>query len=114
MKDLGNLQYFLKMEVARNKNGISVSQRKYVLDLLKEIEMMGCRQVDTPIVANVKLNNKDDDHLVDKGQYPSLVEKLIYLAHTRSDIAFAVSCVSQFMHSPSKSHLDAMYRISST
>ena len=43
MKDLGNLRYFLKMEVARNKNGISVSQRKYVLDLLKKTGMMGCR-----------------------------------------------------------------------
>ena len=60
-KDLGNLRYFLKMEVARNKNGISVSQRKYVLNLLKETGMMGCRSVDTPMDANVKLNNKDDD-----------------------------------------------------
>ena len=60
-KELGNLRYFLKMEVARNKNGISISQRKYVLNLLKETEMMGCIPVDTLMDANVKLNNKDDD-----------------------------------------------------
>ena len=111
MKDLGDLRNFLKMEVARNKNEISVSQPKYVLDLLKETGMMGCRPVDTPMDANVKLNNKDDDQPIDKGQYQRLVGKLIYLAHTRLDIAFAVSCVSQFMHSPSKSHLDVVYRI---
>ena len=69
MKDLGNLQYFLKIEIARNKNGISVSQRKYVLDLLKDTGMMGCKPVDTPMDANVKLDNKEDDQLVDKGHY---------------------------------------------
>ena len=51
--------------------------------------MMECRLVDTPMDANVKLNNKDDDQPVDKGrQYQRLVGKLIYLAHTRPDIAF--------------------------
>ena len=44
-------------------------------------------------------------------QFQRLVGKLIYLDHTRPDIAFVVSCVSQFMHSPSKSHLDVVYRI---
>ena len=67
MKDLGNLRHFLKIEVDRNKKGILISQRKYVLDLLKETEMMGCRSVDTFMYANVKLNNKDDDQHVDKG-----------------------------------------------
>ena len=73
--------------------------------------MIGCRPIDTPMDANVKLNNKDDDQPVDKGQYQRLVGKLIYLAHTRPGIAFAVGCMSQFMHSPYKSHLDAGYRI---
>ena len=60
---------------------------------------------------NVKLDMKENDEPIDKGQFQRLVGKLIYLAHTRLDIAFAVSCVSQFMHSPSKSHLDAVYWI---
>ena len=79
-----------------------------MLDLLKDTDMMGCKPVDTPMDANVKLDNKEDDQPVDKGHYHRLVGKLIYLSHTRSDIAFAASCVSQFMHSPSKSHLDAI------
>lgn len=54
MKDLGNLGYFLGMEVARNKTGILVSQRNYVLDLLKE-RMLGCKPIDTPMDPNVKV-----------------------------------------------------------
>ena len=73
--------------------------------------MMGCKPVDTPMDANVKLDMKENDEPVDKGQSQRLVGKLIYLAHTLPDIAFVVSCVSQFMHSPSKSHLDVVYRI---
>ena len=111
MKDIGNLRYFLKMEATRNKNGISISQRKYVLDLLQDTGMMGCKPVDTPMDANVKLDMKENDEPVDKGQFQRLVGKLIYLAHTPLDIAFVVSCVSQFMHSLSKSHLDAVYWI---
>ncbi|XP_025692522.1 uncharacterized mitochondrial protein AtMg00810-like [Arachis hypogaea] len=48
---------------------------------------------------------------MDKGRYQRLVGRLIYLSHTRLDIAFAVSMVSQFMHSPSREHMDAVFRI---
>ncbi|KAK5770797.1 hypothetical protein PVK06_046951 [Gossypium arboreum] len=90
IKDLGPLKYFLGMEVARSKKGLVVSQKKYVIDLLKEAGMSGCRPADTPIDPNVKFENKEG-RLVDKGQYQRLVGKLIYLSHTRPDIAFAVS-----------------------
>jgi hypothetical protein len=52
IKDLGFLRYFLDMDVARSKKGNVISQRKYVLDLLKETRMSGCRQADTPIDPN--------------------------------------------------------------
>ncbi|XP_073041739.1 uncharacterized protein [Primulina eburnea] len=55
MKDLGNLRFFLGMEIARNKDSISMSQRKYTLDLLKETGMLGSKLVDTPMDANLKL-----------------------------------------------------------
>ena len=111
MKDLGNLQYFLGIEVARNITEISVSQRKYVLDLLKDTGMMGCKPLDTPIDPSIKLKAKAEDKLVDEGQFHRLVVKPIYLAYTRTDISFVVSCVSQFMRDPTECHIEAIKRI---
>lgn len=88
IRDLGNLKYFLGMEVARTRKGIYVSQRKHVLDLLKETGMMGCKPAETPMDSTAKLGIKKDSAPVDKGCYQRLVGKLIYLCHTKPDIGF--------------------------
>nr|CAN70115.1 hypothetical protein VITISV_020105 [Vitis vinifera] len=111
IKDLGNLKYFLGMEIARSKKGIAVSQRKYVLDLLNETGMLGCKPAETPMGSTVKLEESDGSAPVDKGRYQRLVGKLIYLSHTRPDIGFSVSVVSQFMNNPTKKHMTAVIRI---
>ncbi|XP_062104492.1 uncharacterized mitochondrial protein AtMg00810-like [Humulus lupulus] len=98
------------MEVARTKQGISVSQRKYIMDLLKETGMSGCKPVATPIELRGKYK-KEKGKTVDKCMYQRLVGKLIYLSHTRPDIAFAVRLVSQYMHNRLKEHLEAVYRV---
>ncbi|XP_021801770.1 uncharacterized protein LOC110745920, partial [Prunus avium] len=105
MKSLGDLKYFLGIEVARSKHGIFLSQRKYVLDLLAKTRMLDCKPIDTPSKQNHKLELYPDQVPIDKERYQRLVEKLNYLAHTRPDIAYAVSVVSQFMHSPSEDHM---------
>ncbi|KAK3037954.1 hypothetical protein RJ639_030659 [Escallonia herrerae] len=110
IKDLGSLKFFLRMEIARSRKGIAVSQMKYVLDLIKETGMSECRPVETPIDPNQKLGDNKGDP-VNTSRYQKLVGKLIYLSHTRPDIAFAISLVSQFMHSPHEEHLEAIYRI---
>ena len=111
MKNLGGLKYFLGIEVARSKHEIFLSQRKYILDLLAETGMLECKSADTPIAQNEKLSIHDHQIPTDKEQYQRLVGKLIYLSHTRPDIAYAVSLVSQFMHNPSKEHLSVVIRI---
>jgi hypothetical protein len=110
VKDLGYLHYFLGIEVAYGAQGIYLSQRKYVLDLLNETGMLGCKQAATPIERNHR-TLADSGDPVDKYQYQRLVGRLIYLSHTRPDIAYAVSVVSRYMHDPRSGHLEVVNRI---
>ena len=110
-KDLGPLKYFLGIEVARSKQGIYISQRKYVLDMLEETGMLGCKHVDTPMDPNVKLLPNQGELFSDVRRYRRLVGKLNYLTVTRPDISFAVSVVSQFLNSPCEGHWEAVVRI---
>ncbi|CAL2255067.1 unnamed protein product [Prunus armeniaca] len=68
MKDLGDLKYFLIIEVARSKIGIFQSQQKYVMDLLTETGMLGCKPADTPIEMNHKLCEDMDQEPTNKEQ----------------------------------------------
>ncbi|CAJ2659174.1 unnamed protein product [Trifolium pratense] len=111
MKQLGDLKYFLGIEVARSKHGIFLCQRKYTLDLLSETGLLASKPAETPIEQNHKLFHCLNSNITDKGRYQSLVGKLIYLSHTRPDITYAVNVVSQFMHDPRKPHMDAVERI---
>ena len=111
MKDLGRLKYFLGIEVLRSSKGIFISQRKYILDLLEGTGMVDCKPIDTPMQVNHKLKIVEGATLADKERYQRLVEKLIYLSHTRPDIAYVVGIVSQFMHKPQEDHMEAAMMI---
>ena len=93
-----------------SRQGIFISQQKYIIDLLKETGK-GCKPVCTPVDPSLKLGNAEEDVAVDKEMYQRLVGRLIYLSHTRPDIAYGVSLISQFMHSPKQVHLQAAHRI---
>ena len=110
-KALGQLRYFLGIEVVRSKQGISHSQYKYVLDFLSEIEMLACKPIETSIQMNRRLGIFPDQVPIDMGRYQKLVGKLIYLTHNSFDIIYIIGIVSQFMHAPSEEHMDAVYMI---
>ncbi|XP_024026660.1 uncharacterized protein LOC112093094 [Morus notabilis] len=111
IKDLGMLKYFLGMEFSRSKEGIFENQRKYILNLLRETGLLGCKAAETPIDANLKLDPAKSEVVIDREKFQRLVGKLIYLSHTHHNIAFAMSMVSHFMHTPGQVHFDAGYRI---
>jgi hypothetical protein len=110
VKDLGQLKYIFGIEISRGSKGLFLSQRKHVLDLLRDTCMLGCRPAATPIEQNHQLNKDVGTH-VDREVYQKLVGRLLSLSHTHPNIAFSVSVVSQFMHDPKSSHMDAIYHI---
>jgi hypothetical protein len=73
--------------------------------------MLGCKPAETPMDSTKKIGGGQDRTPVDKGRYQRLVGRLIYLSHTRPDIGFFVSVVSQFMNNPTEEHMDAVKRI---
>ena len=73
--------------------------------------MLVCKPAETPVESNRKFSKEAKGKLVDRERYQRLAGRLIYLSHTIPDIAFPVSIVSQYMHSPFEEHLEAIYRI---
>lgn len=124
IKDLGELKYFLGIEVCRSSEGLFLSQRKYTLDLLNETGKIGAKPAKTPLADGYKVKRKgekkgkelkEEDPLdkpyADPLQYRRLVGKLIYLTLTRPDLCFAVNQVSQYMQNPTVYHWNMVERI---
>ncbi|KAK2996941.1 hypothetical protein RJ639_024875 [Escallonia herrerae] len=111
IKDLGKLKYFLGIEVARSTIGVSLSQRKYVLDILSESGLLGSKPSSTSMDQQHKLTPDTGSMCSDPGQYRRLVGRLLYLTITRPDNSYAVHVLSQFMHAPRQPHLDAALQV---
>ena len=102
IKDLGELNYFLGMEVTKLPNGVALTQRQFALDLLKEFHCDNLPPTSCPL-GPLSKGDTAEDHLADVTSYRKLVGKLNYLTKTRPDIAFSVQYLSQFLQNPTKS-----------
>jgi histone deacetylase 1/2 len=113
LKDLGELHFFLGIEVKRSSEGLLLSQQRYAKDVIKRANMEKSKPVDTPISTTGKLSLADGVRPgpVDSTRYRSMVGALQYFTLTMPDISFAVNKVCQFLHAPTTVHWSAVKRI---
>ncbi|XP_013729639.1 uncharacterized mitochondrial protein AtMg00810-like [Brassica napus] len=111
MKDLGKLKYFLGIEVAQSDEGIFLSQRKYVLDIIADTGMLGCKPVSIPLEQYHQLATDNGPVMTDPKKYRRLVGRLVYLSITRPELCYTIHLLSQFMQKPREAHWNAALRV---
>lgn len=111
IKDLGILKYFLGIEVARISEGLVLNQRKYILDILEDCGLQGCKPSSFPFEQNLKLGRAENEPKVDAGRYRRTVGRLLYLQATRPDLTYSVNILSQFVADPRQPHQVALERV---
>ncbi|GJX20514.1 retrovirus-related pol polyprotein from transposon TNT 1-94 [Tanacetum coccineum] len=111
MSMMGQMSFFLGLQVSQNPGGIFINQSKFALEILKKFGMDSCDPVDTPMVDRLKL---DEDPLgipVDQTRFRSMVGSLMYLTASRPDLVFVVCMCARYQALPTKKHLEALKRV---
>lgn len=105
MSLVGEIKKFIGLQIQQMKNGVFITQSKYVKVVLKSFDMSDCKPVGTPMVTNCKLSKEDASKFVDEKEYMSMIVKLHYVVHLQPAIAHAVGIVARFQKNPKEAHL---------
>jgi hypothetical protein len=111
MSSMGELTFFLGLQVIQKENGIFISQDKYVNDILKKFGFEDAKPAKTTMEKDKPLLKDEYGKEVDIHLYRSMIGSLMYLTASRHDIMFAVCACARFQVCPKESHLNAVKRI---
>lgn len=90
IKDLGHAKFFLGLEIARSNEGVSVTQKKYINDIIFYTGLIQAKGVPTPLPPGLQLQEDDGDLLEDPSQYRRVIGRLLYLIFSHPDIMYSV------------------------
>ncbi|GJU27694.1 putative ribonuclease H-like domain-containing protein, partial [Tanacetum coccineum] len=111
MSSMGELSFFLGLQVQQKSDGIFISQDKYVAEILKKFDFASVKTASTPMETNKALIKDEEAEDVDVHLYRSMIGSLMYLTASRLDIMFVVCACARFQVTPKTSHLNAVKRI---
>jgi hypothetical protein len=111
MSIMGELTFFLGIQVKQMKQGTFVHQAKYTKDLMKKFNMAELKPVSTPMSSSTTLGPDEDGEAVNQRGYMSMINSLLYLTATRPDIQFTVGLCARFQASPRSSYRTAVQRV---
>ncbi|GJZ49984.1 putative ribonuclease H-like domain-containing protein [Tanacetum coccineum] len=111
MSSMGDLTFFLGLQVQQKEDGIFISQDKYVVDILKKINFVTVNTASTPMEPNKALVKDEEAKDVDVHLYRLMIRSLMYLTASRPDIIFDVCACARFQVTPKVSHLHAVKMI---
>lgn len=111
MSLVGELKYFLGLQITQSDEGIFISQSTYAKQLLKKFEMDKCKEAKTPMSTSVKLTKDEGGKDVEVKLYRGMIGSLLYLTASRPDLCLSVGICARYQAIPKQSHLEAVKRI---
>ncbi|KAK2428594.1 putative mitochondrial protein [Trifolium repens] len=111
MSMIGELNFFLGIQINQTKKGTFIHQSKYIKDLLKKFNLEDCKPMNTPMHPTSSLSKEESEGKVDQKLYRGMIGSLLYLTASRPDILFSVCLCARFQSDPRESHFTAVKRI---
>ncbi|KAI3772163.1 hypothetical protein L6452_03343 [Arctium lappa] len=111
MSLMGELTFFLGLQVKQTSEGTFISQTKYVSEILKKYKLNDSTSMKTPLATGVKLDSDPSGQSVEIKTYRGMIGSLLYLTASRPDIMFATCLCARYQANPKESHLSAVKRI---
>ncbi|XP_070013812.1 uncharacterized mitochondrial protein AtMg00810-like [Nicotiana sylvestris] len=111
MSMMGELNFFLGLQIKQSPNGTMIHQQKYAKELIKKFKMDESKEIDTPIATATKLDIDEPGSSIDQKLCRGVIGSLLHLTANRPDIVFSVGLCARFQVNPKESHLTVVKRI---
>ncbi|XP_024004132.1 uncharacterized protein LOC112081591 [Eutrema salsugineum] len=111
MSMVGELKYFLGLQITQSEEGVFISQSTYARNLLKRFKLDSAKEAKTPMSTTTSLTRDDERASVDPTLYRGMIGSLLYLTASRPDLCLSVGICTRYQAKPKQSHLEAVKRI---
>ncbi|GJR93164.1 retrovirus-related pol polyprotein from transposon TNT 1-94 [Tanacetum coccineum] len=111
MSMMGELNFFLGLQIKQMEDGIFFNQSKYIKEMLKKFRLEDSKPTKTPMSTEIKFTKDDEDDSVNSSNYRGMISSLLYLSTSRPNIMFSICLCARFQENPKTTHLEAVKRI---